>query len=120
MNTLGQTIRNHREALGLSLRVFGQKAGVHAPYMSNIERGTKTPHDGLLLRIAAALGVKGEELQQLSPYVPVPALRARCKEDPELAYALRVILRWKVSGKELLALPKIAGHLTRKVTAAGS
>jgi DNA-binding XRE family transcriptional regulator len=62
---LGQRIRDLREQKGLTT---GQVIGQDTATLRNIERGkTKRPHQYVIRRIAAGLGVSFEELWSLRP-----------------------------------------------------
>lgn len=53
---LGTRIRARRTALGLTLAQVGQRAGLSETYVSNVERGQRTPTLAVLYAIAEALG----------------------------------------------------------------
>lgn len=54
---LGGIIREQREQARISLRQLARQAGVSNPYLSQIERGLRTPSAQVLQRIADALSV---------------------------------------------------------------
>lgn len=61
----GQRLRERREELGLSLNEVARRAGTAEPYYRRIERGEiggGGPSDALRMRIAAALGVRVEDI----------------------------------------------------------
>jgi transcriptional regulator with XRE-family HTH domain len=58
LQRLGNALRERRSALGYSQESFADKIGMHRAYYSAIERGEKNLTLGLLLRVAAGLGVK--------------------------------------------------------------
>ena len=68
---LGRTISRLRVSLGLSQEAFANRAGIHRTYVSQIERGLKSPTLAVLIKIAKALDTK-------------PSLLVRAFED-ELA-----------------------------------
>lgn len=53
----GTAIRALREATGLSGSAFAPKCGVSQGYMSQVELNQKQPSRGVLIQIAAQLGV---------------------------------------------------------------
>lgn len=55
VQVFAENVRRHRLALGLSQRELADKLGVHPPYISDLERGKKTPQLGGLARLAEAL-----------------------------------------------------------------
>lgn len=62
MATLGEYIREQREAAQLSLRQLSRTAGVSNPYLSQIERGLRKPSAEILAQIAGALRISAETL----------------------------------------------------------
>ena len=58
----GLSVRKHREALGLSQEALGEKASLHATYISGIERGIRNPSIHSVARIAKALVTSISEL----------------------------------------------------------
>jgi predicted transcriptional regulator len=54
---LGDVLREHRQARGLTLRGLSALAAVSPGYLSEIERGTKEASSELLASVCAALGV---------------------------------------------------------------
>jgi transcriptional regulator with XRE-family HTH domain len=55
---LGRIIKLHRESAGLSQEQFAERAGLHRTYISQIERGLKSPSIRVLTQISAAIGCK--------------------------------------------------------------
>lgn len=53
--TLGEAIRERRDALGLSQRALAAEAGVSGAFISQVENGQRQPSLGVLQQIAAAL-----------------------------------------------------------------
>lgn len=58
----GQALRGRREALGISQEELGFRAELHRTYVSQIERGLKSPSLGVILRLARALEVSAASL----------------------------------------------------------
>jgi transcriptional regulator with XRE-family HTH domain len=86
-STLGDHLREQRQAAKLSLRQLSELAGVSNPYLSQIERGLKRPSAEILQQLAKALEVSAESL-----YV-----RAGILEDREPAPGLVADVRHAVS-----------------------
>src|SRR5437763_16091751 len=61
---IGPRVRALREAMDLSLRELGERAGVSAPMLSQVERGETSPTLSVASRIAAGLELS---LSQLLP-----------------------------------------------------
>ena len=59
---LGQAIRERRKELNLSQEALGFKAGYHVTYVSQIERGVKSPTVRTMLTLASALEMPLSEL----------------------------------------------------------
>lgn len=63
---LGKRIREIRKRQALSQEKLGERAGISAQYVSNIERGVENPTLDLLLRLAEALKVSLGEMCELN------------------------------------------------------
>jgi transcriptional regulator with XRE-family HTH domain len=61
-SVLGNSIRQHRLALGLSLEELGARASLSKSFLSRVERGRAVPSILTLRRIARAMGVGLTEL----------------------------------------------------------
>jgi transcriptional regulator with XRE-family HTH domain len=59
---LGKIISRRREAIGLSQEAFADQVGIHRTYVSQLERGLKSPTIAVLLRLANALKVPASKL----------------------------------------------------------
>ncbi|MEW5718956.1 MAG: helix-turn-helix transcriptional regulator, partial [Chloroflexota bacterium] len=59
---LGNIIREHRESLGLSQEAFAEKCDLHRTYISQLERGLKSPTVRTLALIADKLKLTPDEL----------------------------------------------------------
>ncbi len=58
----GQAVRAQRRELGLSQEGLGERAGLHRTYISQVERGLKSPSLTTIEHIAKVLGVRPSEL----------------------------------------------------------
>lgn len=54
---LGIAVREQREALGWSQEDLGDEAGLHAVYVSGVERGVRNPTVRVVGQLAQAMGV---------------------------------------------------------------
>lgn len=61
---LGQAVRERRKELNLSQEALSFKAGYHVTYVSQIERGVKSPTVRTMLVMAGALEIPLSELMQ--------------------------------------------------------
>ena len=59
---LGERIRAHREALGLSQEALAYESGVHWTFLGQVERGQRNLNLHNLLKLAAGLDVDPAEL----------------------------------------------------------
>lgn len=62
VRTLGEYIRESRQAAEVSLRQLAKNAGVSNPYLSQVERGLRKPSAEILGQIASALRISAETL----------------------------------------------------------
>ena len=107
MKTLGQKIRELREAKDVSLREFAKKLGdLSAAFVSDVELGRRFPSDKVLAKIAHHLGVTVEELKKYDTRPPVDELKRIAAADPTFGFALRTVIEKKVSADELMNLAK--------------
>jgi transcriptional regulator with XRE-family HTH domain len=65
---LGGAIKVVREDLGMSRKDLAGLAGISYPFLSEIEKGLKQPSSRKLGQLAEALGLKPEELVELSKH----------------------------------------------------
>lgn len=54
----GEIVRHRRQELGISQEKFAELSGLHRTYISQIERGLKSPSLKAMTSIAVALNVK--------------------------------------------------------------
>jgi Zn-dependent peptidase ImmA (M78 family)/DNA-binding XRE family transcriptional regulator len=83
MSILGERLRMARAMSGLSLREVAERSGVSHVAVSKYERGLDVPSSAVLLRLAAALGVRLDYLFRaenvvLDPKVSHYRCRSRC------------------------------------------
>jgi transcriptional regulator with XRE-family HTH domain len=106
MKTLGQKIRELREAKDLSLRELAKKLGVSAAFLSDIELGRRFPSDDVMAKIARILEVKAEDLRALDARPPVEDLKRISAANPTYGFALRRIVEGNVPAEELMKFVK--------------
>lgn len=100
--TLGQRIRELRDAKDVSLREFAKKIDVTPAHLSDIELGRRFPSEGLLKRIAAGLRVSVAELEAHDTRPPVEEIRRLSESDPTYGFAFRKMIEANVSPEEIL------------------
>lgn len=105
LQQLGQTIRTHRKALGVSATATAQAAGMSRVTLHRIEKGEPSVTMGAYMNAMAALGLA---LQAFNPNTPpashplhslpewIPA-RVRLSEFPQLKQ-----LAWQIHGTDEL------------------
>ncbi|HEX8073740.1 MAG TPA: XRE family transcriptional regulator [Thermoleophilaceae bacterium] len=72
---IGPRVRALREAMDLSLRDLGERAGVSAPMLSQVERGETSPTVAVAGRIAAGLELSLSQLLRLDEGEGVTVVR---------------------------------------------
>jgi transcriptional regulator with XRE-family HTH domain len=104
MKTLGERIRELREALDISLREFARAIGVSAPFWSDVELGRRHPSDERLQRAAKLLKVPFEELKQHDSRPAVEDFRRVSSADPAFGMAFRRVIDEGVTPQDLVEL----------------
>jgi transcriptional regulator with XRE-family HTH domain len=64
LDEVGSFIKEQRVKSALSIRKLAEMTGVSNPYLSQIERGIRTPSAEILRSIAGALSIRTETLYQ--------------------------------------------------------
>ena len=64
--SFGDTIRQRRKELGLSQEALSFKAGLHRNYISDIERGLKSPSLRVIVKLADALGLAVSTMMRMA------------------------------------------------------
>lgn len=59
---IGKAIRSARKKAGISQEELASRAGIHATYVSQLERDVKSPTVNVLVRICDALDVRASDL----------------------------------------------------------
>ncbi len=100
VKTLGNRIRELRDARELSLREFARKLGhISAAHLSDIELGRRFPSGELLAKMANVLGVSVEDLKSYDSRLPIDDLKRIAETDPALGFALRKLVDKQVSSE---------------------
>ena len=103
MKTLGQRIRELREAKDLSLREFGKQLGsLSAAFLSDVELGRRHPSDSVLAEMARCLGTTVNDLKKHDSRPPVEELKRLSRADPAFGFAFRKLVDKDVSPEDLL------------------
>jgi transcriptional regulator with XRE-family HTH domain len=103
--TLGQKIKELREALDLSLRELAQRIegrSASATHLSDIEQGHRFPSDELLANLAKALQTPLDELKRFDSRAPLDEIKKLTEFDPNYGFALRKLVDKKVSSDDLM------------------
>jgi transcriptional regulator with XRE-family HTH domain len=104
MRTLGEHLRELREAKDLSVRELARKLKHSAATISDIELGRRHPSADVLKELAREFGTTVEKLQKHDHRPPVDALRRLSDREPTMGFALRRLVDQGVTGDELLKL----------------
>lgn len=102
MITLGERIRELREAKGLSLRGLAKQIGITPGYMSDMENGYRHPSDKVLESIAQVLDSTFADLGRYNPKLPIEGLKRLAASNPLYVTALRKVIEKNVSPQDLL------------------
>lgn len=87
-------MRQTREAAGISQRALAQRVGLDVSYINRLESGERRPRRVTLLKLASALGIKGQELDSwfmACDLAPMPLLAGMSDQ-------VRAMQRVRVSG----------------------
>jgi transcriptional regulator with XRE-family HTH domain len=120
-NRLGGFLKARRNALGLTQQSLARQLRVRASHIALLESGQRRPSLGLVVRLAATLGVDGRELLQLAyPEVrsllsPVSKGRTLGRSWQRLFKDSQLLARYHVTRRELEVLEHL-GMLGGKLT----
>ena len=92
---IGSFIRELRRGAQISLRELADRAGVSNPYLSQIERGLRTPSAEILQQIARALRISAEALYVRAGILdqrPAGAVTDAVLADPHLTERQKQVL----------------------------
>lgn len=105
MKTLGDKIRELRDAKDLSLREFAKKLDDISPaHLSDIENSRRFPSSQLLKAMAQVLGVEADELRKYDVRPPMGALKRIARNDPALGLALRKITEKQITAEDIIKM----------------
>src|SRR3954452_3825556 len=113
---LGLRVKALREAMSLSLRDLGERAGVSAPMLSQVERGETSPTIAVAERIASGLELTLSQLLRLDETDGVTVVRSaeRRKAAPTRGHHYEVLTP-PVPGQRA----EVSLHVLRSGTATG-
>jgi transcriptional regulator with XRE-family HTH domain len=80
--SLGQRLHQLRDKADLSLRELATKVRISSPFLSDIELGRRFPSEEILAKLASALNVPLEDLQQYDNRGPIADLKRLMDSDP--------------------------------------
>lgn len=102
--TLGERIRELRQAADKSLRELAREVSVSAAFLSDIELGKRYPSDDVLEEIAKRLRTSIAELREYDSRPPLDEMKRKSFTSPTYGFALRKMVEENVSGEELLQM----------------
>jgi transcriptional regulator with XRE-family HTH domain len=112
--TLGETIRELRGKMDVSLRELAKKLDISAPFLSDVELGHRYPSDEVMAKLAKALHVPIEELKQHDHRGSISDLKRLIDTDPGLGFAFRTavddVKQGKISTEQLAQRLKKGSH----------
>lgn len=88
LGDVGSFIREQRERSALSIRKLADMTGISNPYLSQIERGLRTPSADILRSIAGALHIRTETLYEQAGLLdadPTPSVKEAVETDTKLS-----------------------------------
>ena len=97
--SLGQKVKELRDAADLSLRELAKKLDVSAPFLSDIELGRRFPSEEVLEKLAKALGISADELRKYDSRQPLAELKRMIESNPGLGFAFRTVVEDMKDGK---------------------
>ena len=97
--TLGEKIRDLREAKRLSVRELGRRADVSPSFLSGIEGGSRYPSVQALERLAEELGVSSTALRKLDNRSSLTKLRLILESEPSWGLAFKKLAAAAETGK---------------------
>lgn len=109
--TLGERLRELREAADKSLRELAREVSISAAFMSDIELGKRYPSDDVLEKIARKLGTTPQALDEYDTRPPLDEMKRKSNTNPAYGFALRRMVEEDVSSEDLL---KMLNRLKKK------
>lgn len=120
--SLGQMLKEQRQALGLSQRALAARLGVKASHVAYLEAGQRRPSLALVGRLADTLGLDRQKVFLLAHpeakglVTPSPAPPPPSNPDQAWQHLLRnraLLARYRVTRRELNALKHLSllGHV---------
>lgn len=113
MKTLGEFIRDKRDAADVSLRELARQIGITAPFLSDIELGRRNPSEDVLTKIAEYFKLPIEELKRFDTRVTFSDFKRLIEKDPKLGFAFRTAVDDVNQGKSTIE------ELTKKLSNQG-
>jgi len=89
--TLGEKIKQLRQAADLSLRQLAEKVGKTPPFISDIELGRRYPSDQVLEDMAKVLRVDAADLKKFDTRDSIPAVKRMVETNPAWGVAFRSV-----------------------------
>lgn len=93
MKTLGDRIRELRNARDLSLRDLAKQVGVSAPFLTDVEQGRRYPSDDTLDKMAVALRTELNDLKTHDTRPPAKELTELSDQNINYAFAFRRVVQ---------------------------
>lgn len=101
--TLGEIVREKRNAADISLRELARRIGITPPFLSDIELGRRNPSEEVLAKMAQELKVPLEDLKKFDNRESITDLKRMMEENPELSFAFRTAIKQVKQGNVTVA-----------------
>ena len=116
--TLGERIKQLRQAANLSLRQLAEKVKKSPPFISDVELGRRYPSEDVLEEIAKALKADFAELKKLDTRDSVPLVKKMVENNPAWGVAFRSVAEagreGRLTPEELVTKLNQAAHQKKK------
>jgi|ERR1035441_4798331 transcriptional regulator with XRE-family HTH domain len=99
MKTLGEFIREKREAANISLRELARQIKITPPFLSDVELGRRNPSEEVLAKIAGYFKIPVEEIRKLDTRVAFADFKRLVEKDPKLGFAFRTAVEEVSQGR---------------------
>jgi transcriptional regulator with XRE-family HTH domain len=111
--TLGETLRDARVSLSVSLRELAKKLGLAPSYLSDIENDRRVPSEDVLQKLATELELKFDDLMARAGRVGDQAERYM-KRHPTVGLLFRQISEQRLRDEDLEKVRLYVDRLAKK------
>ena len=95
MKTFGQTLRLHRNKLGISLKQLSHHLGISVPYLSDVDRGNRPPlKEDRILRASQYLNLSPSLLLKAALFTRDHFKLSTCISKEGIQAGVALVLNW--------------------------